>query len=367
MIRSLQDLIIHHNRSIKPLNQEAGAKNLSLNKGDIVTAKVLDYSRMGRAKLLVNGKQLTAQTSVQLPKGGTAQFRVMQTQPHYIFKVFDSTVFSKNSLQWMGSAMQASPYQLFNQLFERLEKNSEPENKKLMIQLFQLFSQMAIKPGDSITPYYLMAFLQRSGLLWENKLKQWLASSQKEIKQDRLKKLIQQDFKGLALEMYNNIQDETNDIKLGLEQIIEQIEQWQLLNHKALADNGKLYFMLPLVFGNFFHTGELLIDISDSRKGRKHHADAMLKAALLLKMTQIGPIKIEAALFQRQLRLDFWICSKELIELFRQYDTSLTTALNIHGIHIQMIAYHLKEEKDFEEMSLIHDVVKSNQHLNTFA
>ncbi|MBF0450865.1 MAG: hypothetical protein HQK75_09200 [Candidatus Magnetomorum sp.] len=367
MIRSLQDLIVQHNRTLKPSTQGTGNKNLSLKQGDVVTAKILDFNHKGQAKLLVNGKQLTAQTTVQLPKGQLAQFRVEQTRPHYIFKIVDSTGIQKNILQWMGSAMQASPFQLFHNLFQRIEKNPNDENQKAMMQLFQLLSQMAIKPGDTITPYYLMAFIQRSGLLWENKLKQWLASTQKEIKQDRLKKLMQHDFKGLALDMYQHTQGDNLEMKVALEQMIEQIEQWQLLNHKALSEKGQLYFMLPLLFGNMFHTGELLIDISDARKGRKHPAESMLKASLLLKMTNIGPIKVEAVLFQRQLNIDFWICRDEIITLFKNHESSITQSLGIHGIHIQMIAYHLRDETQFEEMSLIHDIMQSNQHLNTFA
>jgi hypothetical protein len=367
MIRSLQDLIVHHNRTIKALNQSNNSKNLLLKKGDIVTAKVLDSNRMGRAKLLVQGKQLSAQTSIHLPKGQLAQFRVEQTQPHYIFKVFDAPGLSRSVIQLMGSGTPVSPFQLFHQLFEGMEKNPNIEHRKSMLQLFQLLSQMAIKPGDSITPYYLMAFLQRSGLLWENKLKQWLGSSQKEINQERLKKIKQQDFKGLSLDIFQQIQNDTSETKLGLEQVIEQIEHWQLVNQKALAENGKLYLMFPLLFGNVIHTGELLIDISDARKGNKHYSEAMLKTVLLLKMTHIGPIKIESLLFQRQLKIDFFICSNETIQLFKQYVSSLSSALNTHGINIQMIAYHLINENNFEKMSLIKDVLQPNQQLNTFA
>ncbi|KPA13429.1 hypothetical protein MHK_006326 [Candidatus Magnetomorum sp. HK-1] len=366
MIRSLQDLIVHHNRATGSLTKDISSKGLSLKKGDVVSGKVLDYNRSGQAKLLVQGKQLTAQTSVQLTKGQLAQFRVEQTQPNYIFKVFTGAGMQNNALQWMGSAMQASPFQIFQNLFQMIEKNADNSNQKNLMQLVHLLSQMAIKPGDTITPYYLMAFMQRSGLLWENKLKQWF-TGQKDINHDRLKKLLQQDFKGLALQAHQNIPDEALEVKVGLEQLIHQIEQWQLLNHKALSENGKLYFMLPLLFGNNFQTGELLIDVSDSKKGQKDPSESMLKASLLLKMSQIGPVKVEAVLFKRQLRIDYWMSNEESINLFKQNELFISKSLGIHGIHIQMIAYHLTDEKQFDEISLIQDIVKSNQHLNTFA
>jgi len=366
MIRSLQDLIVQHRASINTQNKLSDT-GLTLRKGDIVNGKVLDFHQSGRAKLLVNGKQLTAQTSVMLAKGQTAQFRVEQTQPQYIFKVFDSSNMQQSMLQLMGgSAMQASPFQLFHDLFKLIKNNPDNANQKQIVQMMHLFSQLAIKPGDSITPYYLMAFLQRSGLLWENKLKQW-ATSQKNMSAERFKKLIQQDLKALTLDNYHSIQDDQIDIKLGLEQMIEQIEQWQLLNHKTLTEHGKLYFMLPLQFDNMFHTGELLIDVSDMRKGGKESSASMLKTVLLLKMSRIGPVKIEATLLQRQLRIEYWLSRQETIDLFIQNESILSEALAIHGIIVQLSQYHLKDAKELNEMSLLHDISRKSQHLSTFA
>jgi len=366
MIQNLQDLIVQHRAAINAQNKPSG-KGLSLRLGDVVRGKVLDFHHSGRAKLLVQGKELTAQTAVKLAKGQTAQFRVEQTQPHYIFKVFDSANMQQNMLQLMGgSAMQASPFQLFHDLFQMIKNNPENGSQKQMIQLMQLFSQLAMKPGDSITPYYLMAFLQRSGLLWENKLKQWSAS-QKNMSSDRLKKMIQQDLKAQTLNAFQNIQDDNLDIKLGLEQMIEQIEQWQLFNHKTLTEHGKLYFMLPLLFGNMFHTGELLIDVSDMKKGKKEASESMLKASLLLKMSNIGPVKIEAILLQRQLRIEFWLSHQETIDLFKLNEYTLSEVMAIHGIYVQLTQYHLKNEQELNEMSLLHDISRSSQHISTFA
>lgn len=366
MIRSLQDLIVQHRAAINAQNKQ-NSTGLSLRKGDVVSGKVLDFHRSGQAKLLVMGKELTAQTTVTLAKGQTAQFRVEQTQPHYIFKVFASSTAQQSMMQLMGgSAMQASPFQLFNDLFHMMKNNPEKANEKLMIQMMHLFSQLAIKPGDSITPYYLMAFLQRSGLLWENKLKQW-ASSQKNLSSEKFRKLIQQDLKALTLDTLIKTPDDHLDIKLGLEQMIEQFEQWQLFNHKTLTEHGKLYFMLPLLFDNMFHTGELLIDVSDMKKGGKDTSTSMLKTTLFLKMSRIGPVKVEAVLLQRQLRLDFWLSQQETIELFKNHETVLTDALGIHGIYIQLTQYHLKDEHELGEMSLLHDISRTSQHLSTFA
>jgi hypothetical protein len=366
MIRNLQDLIVQHRAAVNTQSKPTGS-GLSLKQGDIVSGKVLDFHHSGRAKLLVQGKELTAQTTVKLAKGQVAQFRVEQTQPQYTFKVFDSSNMQQNMLQLMGgSALQASPFQLFHDLFQMIKNNPDNANQKLMAQMIHLFSQLAIKPGDSITPYYLMAFLQRSGLLWENKLKQW-ASTQKNMTSERFKKMMQQDLKALSLDTLKNIQGDQLDIKLGFEQMVEQIEQWQLFNHKSLTDNGKLYFMLPLQFGNMFHTGELLIDVSDMKKGRKESAESMLKASLLLKMSTLGSVKIEAVLLQRQLRIEYWLSHQETIDLFKRNESILSEALAIHGIYIQLTQYHLKNEQELEEMSLLHEISRTSQHLSTFA
>jgi len=366
MIRSLQDLIVQHRASINAQNKPSGS-GLSLRQGDVVSGKVLDFHQSGRAKLLVQGKELIAQTTVKLAKGQTAQFRVEQTQPHFVFKVFDTSNMQQSLMQLVGgSAMQASPFQLFHDLFQTIKNNPENANRKLMVQMMQLFSQLAIKPGDSITPYYLMAFLQRSGLLWENKLKQW-AASQKNMSSERLKKMVEQDLKALTLDSFQNLPNDQLDIKLALEQLIEQFEQWQLLNHKTLADHGKLYLMLPLLFGNMLYTGELLIDISDMKHGRKEASDSMLKASLLLKMSHIGPIKVEAVLLQRQLRIDFWLSQQETIDLFKKHESILSEVMGVHGFYIQLIQYHLKQEQEMNEMSLLHDISRTTRHLSTFA
>jgi len=366
MIRSLQDLIVQHRASINAQSNKISGKGLSLRQGDVVTGKVLDFQPSGQAKLLVQGKELSAQTTVKLAKGQMAQFRVEQTQPHYVFKVSSGSAGMQHSaMQMMGSVMQASPFQIFNDIFQLFKKNPDDTNQKIMMQMMQLFSQLAIKPGDSITPYYLMAFLQRSGLLWENKMKQWL-SSQKNRSSERFNKLIQQDLKALAFETANNI-NSNPEIKQGMEQVIEKIEQWQLLNHKLLKDHGKMYFMLPLLFDTIFHSGELMIDISDMKKGGKEPKNAMLKAALLLKMTRIGPVKVEAVLFQRQLRIDYWLCHHETIALFKQNESLVADALRTHGVQIQMIAYHLEDNDTLNEMSLLDDISRSSQRLSTFA
>ena len=337
------------------------SKNLPFTKGEIVKGQVLGHEVSKLTKLRINGKEVSAQTSVKLQKGQIAFFKVEQLSPHCVLKILHNT--SPNTTAGHHSLIKQHPYKLLTENLSMLMqsgKNTSLEASTSMNQLFETLSQMAIKPNDSFNSLLIMSLVYRSGLLWENKLKSMLRQGVPDRK--KLMKIIEQDMKGLTLKLLKDSIDP--EIRQKLMQSLSQLEQLQFLNKSGLEDNDRLLFMFPMLFDNDFTFGQMLFDFSGKKKAESTFESGVLKVSLFLQMSKIGPIRIDSIIFKRTIKVNFWVSEEYVENLINKNSYLLKEQLKRHGFYLQGIVCHVQEKNELDQTSFVEELVKDEHSFN---
>jgi len=366
MINKIQDQIIQQKKNLL-INKPQQNKKITIQKGEIVNAKVLKSESGGLARLLIRGEELTARTSIHLKKGMTASFKVEETHPQPLLKYIESDSESLNKSQLL--ATKSSPYKMLAEIFSNNKANLQniqqmSGNNSQLVKLWDLFNNLSIKPNDNFSPSLLMSFIYKSGLLWESKLKS-LIHSGKNLKSKH--SIIDKDIKGLTLDILRNNPGLDKELKSYLSSILDNIEQLQLINKTSLEENGRALLLLPMQFNNEFDFGQLFFDISGKRKAQKKNENGPLIVTLLLKMTNLGPVRVDAFLFIKTVKVNIYVCNDNVESLINQSSELLKKQLQRHGFDLQQVNCYVTEKEEIKETSLIDELLKKEHNFSLFA
>jgi len=362
-IKSIQEILAQHRSKLLSVKGLSG-KTLPFEKGEILKGQVLESDSSRYAKLLIKGEEVTARTSVLLKKGQTAFFKVEQTSPQNVLKILETA--GEASLKSSSHLTKVSPYKLIAELISSSGQDSLGQNVSGNIpgipeQLLNIFNNIAIKPDDFFSSSLLMSFIHRSGLLWENKLKSMLKSGVPS--KDKLESFINQDFKGLSLKLLQSL-GEDESIKSNMLKILDSLEQLQILNKTAFEESSRLLFMLPLQFHEKVDYGQLFVDLSGKRKsGNK---DGVLKVCLFLRMSNLGPVRADAMIFKRTIKVDFWLTNEKVKSLVNENANLLKTQLERHGFYLQGITCYLEEHETLNETSFAEKMIAKDHTFEVF-
>ncbi|CAN2039176.1 putative Flagellar hook-length control protein-like C-terminal domain-containing protein [Candidatus Magnetomoraceae bacterium gMMP-15] len=257
-----------------------------------------------------------------------------------------------------------SPYKFLTDMLAQLRDSETIKNdlelSEIMSDLKQIISRISAKPG-AISSSFLKSFIGGSGMNWENKLKSMLFSGP--WQPDKLNAMIKQDVKGLSLKLMKEIGDESI-FKDNISKFIDGLDTLQLLNSTSLEEDGKLLFMIPMLFGNTFKFGQIFIDLSKKKKDKKNLKDKLITVSLLLEMTNMGPVRVDAQIFQKTIKLDFWVSDEDVKSLINQNYASLKGQMERHGFHLQSIGCHFKEKTELEQISFVDEFVNKEHNFS---
>lgn len=117
-------------------------------------------------------------------------------------------------------------------------------------------------------------------------------------------------------------------------------------------------------FHDQFGFGKLLIDLVE--KGEDESADRegerVLRVSLLLQMSCLGPVRADVSVFQKAIRVGFWVCEEEIQSLFNNYAGLLKRQLERHGFHLEEATCRLLEANVLTQTSLVEDLLDSEEH-----
>ena len=342
------------------LGQTTQSKGFTAPKGSIVQGKVLSTQSPQSAKILINGKTVQAQTSLPLTKGQTALFKVVQTSPMVHLKCLSSQTPQAKSA---GTLLNQAPFAILGELFSRVK--NEPSTPPALSKMMSLFQQMALRPEmTSISPQLVKMILARSGLFWENKLK---SATSKPLTNQALDTLINNDLKGLASHILSTDSTIDNATYDRLSQFVDSLEQMQQLNTWSLEKNGKMLFMIPMILDQTYSFGELLIDVSNSKESKKNGNKDLLTVTLLLTMSNLGLIRVNAVLFQNALKISFGVNKEENEEIIKNSLKELHPLLERHGFQILSITTYIQDTSDKEQLSLLDELMVQDQDDHHFS
>jgi len=284
-----------------------------LHLGEILEGRVV--KSLGNQKAIINlkGTEVLAETRSSLTTGSNIVVRVAHLKPTVVLSLLSQDI---SSLGKSASLIKTFlPNQVpFGQVVERLQRIIGEQwfarhlafDKTLYQNLKSTLSTIVFDEEKMFKPEFLSNFLNRSGLLYETKLKRLISKGQLPR---FLEHEINNDLKGLLLRIseapdlnkgfFNKVtgEDDFSREKIGyflktVRELINNIELSQLANFIRKREDDCIYLQIPLAFQDEIDDAELYLYCN--RRGRKTDAEKEeLGLVFLLNMEGLGYLKID--------------------------------------------------------------------------
>jgi hypothetical protein len=317
-------------------------------KNQIITAKVLELLPQGNAKLLVNGKQVIATTSMLLTPGEEVQLKVLQEKDAVILKLMEP-------VQKMTTGQISSLVSFFskNKSIPDIIGSKIPDVKELLY-------EMALK-SEKPDKTFLPKLIEKSGIVWEKKVAGVLLGNKSpgDIK-STLDILLKQDVKGNILkEILMDNPQKTSALKTAVF-FLETIENFQLLNHNS-SDSGRFVLPFPVFNESEFSFGQLLIDTGEKNKKEKKDADKLIKISFLLDMTKLGPLRADFSILKKEITGRFLLQDEDTCNYVKSMIPELKEKLSGIEYNVRNIECSLGKKEEIIETCFIETLVKAGE------
>jgi hypothetical protein len=330
-------------------------------KGDIVAGRIIKALSPGQAVLLIDGKHLTAHTSTMLKEGSLAFFRVEEVTPECILRLVEMRHCSQGGSEGYikGIDVRGFPFRFLFDVLDPVVRSFNGSGKQTppdaIRRLWDLLSRISLQKKEIPTPEFLKSFLNGSGILWEQKLKALFLSGAKPEAWASTE--VEQDLKGLALAMLAEGHTAHLVAPEKMNAFVEALEQFQLMNASSLEEKGRLLLFIPVQWKGGLDVAQLLIDLSDTGTGqKKKDKQGVVRLSLFLNMSELGPVRVDASVHDKNVMIRFEVPSNEVRMLFDKHLDSLTDHIERHGFTVQVVSCRLVERTVLEATSFLNSI-----------
>jgi len=320
-------------------------------KNEIIKGQVLKTISLNDALLLINGKQVAAKTQVPLREGATLLLKVEETVPVPTLKLMGPPITGPNTVN-VAVILAAMQENLWKTILENITGSGFSKENGLLFR--ELMHDLSTKLFTKSDPNLLKTFIDKSGLSWEKKLKEFCI--QKQIGEDGINKLVVEDLKGLGSRLLSLNADK----EIILNRFISTLQNIQLLNHLGLEQDGKIFLPMPIQFPNgLFTVGQLLIQLyqepNDQHK-KKDKDRSLYRISFLLELSNLGPLRADIAVREKKIDGRFLLSNQESKLLIEKNLPSLINNLQARGFVINHMECHLKKPEVIKH-SLIKEMI----------
>lgn len=317
--------------------------------GEVATGKVIGQIDARHVVLRFKGQNLLVETTIPLAEQEEKYFRIEATSPQVILKLLPEGVGRDSPADWLKKYLShdVPSEDLAQKLsgFWKTDAETFPsgirETVREFLKLLHTFSLEHL----SQNPVALQEAMVRSGLFFENKLKQYVEGDLKAT----VASLLKGDLKGLLLKLSSQLnsfsgpkdihsgeQSLIEGLGKGIDQFVKKIELFQLLNLVQSDPQEKIFLFLPLCFAN--HPQFLELNISLPREGSKGREDGTFSILFLLHLPQLGRMNIEVKIKGKSLYCLFKVTDPEVSKFMDPFLSDLKTRLDSLGCesHLQL-------------------------------
>lgn len=272
-----------------------------LKKGQIVEARVDQTYSSRKARLMIQGKAVSAQTHLPLQTGQQMLLRVIQAGAHPRFQMVETSRGDflhlpsdlLQTLNRLGSDTILS--RLFTPITEAGSVSGflhDTEAFERMDRLLASISEMADQPDR----HAVKSYINQSGLTWENKLVS-LLNTQKPLPPALVQRLIEGDLKALSL-LITQSSEEKAPLLEEIHTYLEDLESLQLLNSRVYKASGRYFIPLPILVDERIRFGQMLLDLGKDTASDAERKDQILRVSLLLEMSTLGHLQVELSILK---------------------------------------------------------------------
>ena len=331
-------------------------EKLCFNLKEILSARVLKSIGPGQFLLSVRGNQLVAQSSAELVPGKVYLMEVKATEPMPVLALARETQAASQgrALAKLVENLRLSPFKDVMDIvapkdgaaFSKAISGSKEELQSLN----HLLQRLSLGTGKAINAKAIRAFVQDSGMLWENKLGSQ-ATQANPFQSSQA--LVENDLKALSLQLLSRPEIQNSPLGEKLATFLDSLQGLQLANVTAMEENGRFFLSIPFLQGGEYRFVQLMADLS-RESGNKHGKgkDRLVTASLCLDLSALGPVRADAALLGKFLRAGFTLASQENVDFLKKRASTLEAKLAAHGLILKDLAFAVEDRFSLENISL---------------
>ena len=329
------------------VKSDAEAFSRIFREGERVTGKVIGQIDAHHAVLRLKGHNLLVETYVPLAGQEEKTFQIEATSPQVILRLLPENVGSDSPAAWLKKYLSydVPGEDLVEKLSGLWKTDTEAfppgirETVRQFLKLLHAFSMEELsRNSDSIREA-----MTRSGLFFENKVKQWVEGDLNET----VASLLKGDLKGLLLKLRSELNTTSPPIESqdggvqggersmmehlgkGVDQLIQKLELVQLLNLVQSNPQEKIFVLLPVWFEN--QPQFLELNISLPRQGSKSREEESLSVLFLLHLPHLGRMNIEVKMKGKSLYCQFRVTDPAVAKFMDPFFSDLKTRLDSLG------------------------------------
>lgn len=302
--------------------------------------------------LRLKGHNLLVETVVPLTGQEEKTFQIEATFPHVILKFLPEGVGNNSPTDWLKKYLS---YDVPGEdLVEKLSglwktdiETFPPGIRETVRQCLKLLHTLPVEEFSQ-NPDSIREAMTRSGLFFENKMKQWVEGDLNET----VASLLKGDLKGSLLKLrselntvFPTLESQKGGVQAGeqsimellgkgVDQLVQKLELVQLLNLVQSDPQEKIFALLPVWFEN--QPQFLELNISLPRQGSKGREEGSLSVLFLLNLPHLGRMNIEAKMKGTNLYCQFRVTDPEVEKFIEPFLSDLKTRLGSLGFHAHL-------------------------------
>ncbi|MFO7749077.1 MAG: hypothetical protein R6V54_03200 [Desulfobacteraceae bacterium] len=359
-----------------------------LKKNQIVEAKVLNVISPGKAELLIAGKKLLADVSVDLTRGETIQLKVSAGSSLQVLKLVSGSSLSSSSSSissLAGALPKDNPFFSLHNLAETLlalKEGGEKSPGSLKLPVSEKSFNDILLPGREINAEevtrlkdlllstaltsnrpdrdFVPRLLDRSGLLQEKKLALLAGNQSLPAGKEWAETFVDQDLKAMALRLASAFSAKDPGVMQPLREFAESMEKFQLLNHHT-SDSGRYLIPFPVFADNALGAGQLFLDLGKEKEKQNKKENRLVKLSLLLNMSRIGPVRMDCSVLKKEISGIVKVSTEAVALLVKSMIPRLEKQLHHHGFQLTRMECRVSPEEELSETALLDAVVKEIQ------
>jgi len=326
---------------------EKSGFSAALTTGQLLEGKVLEA--LGNHQFLIDfkGSQVVAESMLALNAGQRMQVKIMQTAPRVVMNLVTDGSAEQKALSLLRA--QLPSHIDWGELTESLAKVLTKEklyqlemvvDKYVLEKVSASLSSLSLGKNDVGDGAKIKEFIERSGLLYESRLKEALLLNKVMPKQ--LREILEKDLKGLLLKLSQELEEAGGRVYKGADvslrstinnllQIVnssvEKIELHQLVNYLTSKNDQQLVFQIPIVLPEGIKNAELYVrsGYQKSKKGKGDPDDCHI--VFLLTMKSLGDLRIDTQVAKKKMRCTIQVENSTIARFVEQNLSELSHRL----------------------------------------
>jgi hypothetical protein len=233
---------------------------------------------------MIKGRQVVAKTHIPLQTGRTFSLITDSISPVLSFRPLKSLDLN-TQVPKIPLVLSATKENLWLSILGKMSGIIHHEEP--LSQLRNLIQEMILGPTTRISPEFIRVFIEKSGLVWESKLKK--AFQRESVRPEDITRLLGEDVKGLASKLYV-----LENRPKPLEQFISALKHIQLANTIYQGEDKTVFLPIPLLLpDDATSLARLLIrmPVKHREAGGKQDTDTRpMRISIQVELSQLGQI-----------------------------------------------------------------------------